>query len=895
MTAHFSPDGQKVATTSVDHTARVWDGFTGEPLTPSLVHPDWVTCARFVPDGKLLITGCRDGTIWYWDVEKGTARATIPAQAKPVTFLEFSPDGRRFLSGSDEGYAFVWSFPEGSVVGKIIEHRGAVRDGCFSPDGKRVATACADGTARISNVETGAPLSPPLLHANVVSVVRFSPDGAWLATASFDQTVRLWDGWTGNAVSQPLIHDGSLRWIEFSPDGRWLLTGAGDGTAVVRDATSGARRLTLEHPAPLRLAEFSPDAKRILTVARDETVRVWEGPSVRLLTTWSPHTGEVRQARFSPDGAAVVTASDDQSARLWEAATGRPVSGPLVHRGGIASARFSPDGRYVLTAARDNTAILWGVADGQQKSVFEHDAAVVSARFSPDGRRIVTRSEDRTARLWDVATGQPVASPLEHEQPVQDAAFSPDGTWLAVASGRLVRIWAVPSCPAVAPNWLAPLAEAVAGLRQASVQMSAAVPAGGWLASQRQRSVERQRADSALEPWRAWFCADRSQRNPTPSPTPTLADLLAREEAMAQWGIPSSAFVTAWLLPLQPAKAWLAAQAGCLSLQRYQLQGELRDLHEAEWLVDRAVALAPDQAVTWYHRAYARYQAGDRPGTYESVTRAEGLPGATTRLSLARGQWLEEAGQIEGALTALVRATESEGDGRRLDPPEWRDAWLRRAGLHSRRGETNAARLARQQAYGFAPTPRDPAAPPSLVDLTGFDTGGFDNDWRASGFPRHNLSALPRGRQVLEGVEYDLRGLVQLASTVLEARELCFPRAVEGIPIGPRCARLHFLHAADCAAETGSPLATYTIRRGDGKEEAIPISYRADVLAWDAPAVPESLESRIAWRGASPTGDPVWVFRTSWTNAHPELTVESVTLISGLAGCAPFIVAITAE
>jgi hypothetical protein len=593
-------------------------------------------------------------------------------------------------------------------------------------------------------------------------VAEFSSDGRWVVTGATDGTARVWNAERGE-VAFWVRHGGAVSNACFSPDGRWLLTGARDDTAVVWDATNGTRRLTLEHPAPLRVAEFSRDARRILTLAQDGHVRIWKGPfgrsanrrdppgneSARLLASWQPHEGGVSHARFSPDGGKVVTVSADSNARLWDARTGRPLSDPLAHGGEIFSIEFSPDGRRVLTASQDKTAVVWDVADGRKEAVLQHAAAVFAARFSADGRQIVTGSEDGKARLWDTATGYPVASPLEHGDPVEDVAFSPDGAWLAVAGGRAVKIWVVPRCATSTPDWLAPLAEAVAGLRQVTTLSSQTVPPAAFLDLRQQLSAKTQR--SAVEAWGAWFVADRSQRNPTPSPTPTLAELLAREEATARSGMPSSASVTTWLLPLHP---------------------------------------------------------------------------------------------------------------------------------------TNDH---------FAPAPRDPAAPSSLIDLTDFYTGGFDTDWRASGFPRHNLSTLPRGRQVLEGVEHDLRGLVQLASTLLEARELHFQRAVEDIPIGRRCARLHFLHAADCAAEAGLPLATYTIRRGDGNEEAIPISYGTELLSWDALTVPEAMKGGVVWRGTSPVGDPVWLFRTSWTNTHPELTVESVTLMSALAGCAPFVVAITAE
>src|SRR5688572_7052674 len=52
----FSRDARRIATASKDGTARVWDGFTGDPISPPLQHPHEVYHAVFTPDGARLAT-----------------------------------------------------------------------------------------------------------------------------------------------------------------------------------------------------------------------------------------------------------------------------------------------------------------------------------------------------------------------------------------------------------------------------------------------------------------------------------------------------------------------------------------------------------------------------------------------------------------------------------------------------------------------------------------------------------------------------------------------------------------------------------------------------------------------------------------------------------------------
>jgi eukaryotic-like serine/threonine-protein kinase len=63
--ACFNHDGSRVVTGAVDHRARVWDGQTGEPITPWLTHGDWVLLVggsggHCVEGRNRVSLGCRD-------------------------------------------------------------------------------------------------------------------------------------------------------------------------------------------------------------------------------------------------------------------------------------------------------------------------------------------------------------------------------------------------------------------------------------------------------------------------------------------------------------------------------------------------------------------------------------------------------------------------------------------------------------------------------------------------------------------------------------------------------------------------------------------------------------------------------------------------------------------
>ena len=484
--AVLSRDGTRVATASDDHTARVWDGATGRPLTPPLEHDDEVNQAAFSPDGARIVTAANDGSARIWDV--GTGRLVIPplVHRGAVNDAEFSPDGTRVITASDDRTAQVWDAATGRLVGLPLRHGDEVIRAAFSPDGARVATASKDGTARLWDATTGQPRTGCLKHGGWVTGVAFSPDGARLITTSADGTARVWDTASGEPLGSPLIHQARVNQAAYSPDGRKILTASDDFSARIWDATTG-RPLTpplmhrgvvfagafsrdgtlvatasqdhtariwdvatgrprgspMEHREWVYSAEFSPDGGRILTAARDSTARIWDLAIRPVASPILRHPARVQAAAYSRDGTRIATACIDGKVRIWRVADGRLLEPMIAHRGGARTAVFSPDGTRIVTAGNDGTARLWDATTGRPLgAALTHLATVNSAIFSPDGARIVTASHDGMARVWDATTGRILEPALVHPKWVWSAVFSPDGTRILTACGdRMARIW----------------------------------------------------------------------------------------------------------------------------------------------------------------------------------------------------------------------------------------------------------------------------------------------------------------------------------------------------------------------------------------------------------------------------------------------------------------------
>ncbi len=165
----------------------------------------------------------------------------------------------------------------------------------------------------------------------------------------------------------------------------------------------------------------------------------------------------------------------------------------------------------------------------------------------------------------------------------------------------------------------------------------------------------------------------------------------------------------------------------------------------------------------------------------------------------------------------------------------------------------------------------------------------------------NNLVDLPRGPQLLAGVKFQFEpGFIHLHSS--GTPEL--PRAVEGIPVGRRLARLFILQGAQFSravhgVHDGDRIAEYHVRYTDGTRATIPVVIGRDVRDWWADGSGQVSRGQIAWVGtnAAVQRSKTWLrlYLSTWENPHPEKMVGSIDFISLTPSSGPFCVAITAE
>jgi WD40 repeat protein len=87
----------------------VWDALSGQELLTLRGHDLFVYSVAWSPDGKRLATGSLDQTAKVWDAASGRELLTLRGHYGPVRSLAWSPDGKRLATASSDGTVQVYA------------------------------------------------------------------------------------------------------------------------------------------------------------------------------------------------------------------------------------------------------------------------------------------------------------------------------------------------------------------------------------------------------------------------------------------------------------------------------------------------------------------------------------------------------------------------------------------------------------------------------------------------------------------------------------------------------------------------------------------------------------------------------------------------------------------
>lgn len=329
------------------------------------------TCrADLVPAGQLKVAGqiaafssiCDDGTrlTHVIDLPSGKVVTTLPdAEGQDQ---ELSPDGTRILRQSST----IGKAPDGratQMVAPLRIHDARTGRMLFELEGMCTWNINFDGPRGEAGECKDFPETP---FGMWNQSLEWSPDGRFVV--AIDEDFAAWDARTGKLLkAQPILSEGYYDFI-FSPDSTELITSSFAGELVAFSTTTWevTRREALDPSIDGRLrvgfAGFLADGATLVAVSGwngtggGSLLRI-EAKTLTVQSSNRAHDGSPKAMAVSQDGTFVVTGAADGLVRVWDGPSGKLLH-QFVVEGQAQGVAFIDNGRIAATPQTGNLLIM---------------------------------------------------------------------------------------------------------------------------------------------------------------------------------------------------------------------------------------------------------------------------------------------------------------------------------------------------------------------------------------------------------------------------------------------------------------------------------------------------------------------------------------------------------
>ncbi len=881
--ASYSANGRFALLTDMSGRAQMWKTGPWHELSPLLrlgpAQPDGAGPSLVAPDGRFFVTALPKGAFEFFDA------STLTAHAMP-RLGEF-------------GQPSAW---------------------VLSPDAHWLAVGDAEGHVRMIDCETRDVRALTPQSSQGVRGLAFSADGTWLAAATGESGVFLWDWRQGQLLASPFGGNPPTDQVALDRVHDRVMTSSysdtGDGAATLweiapalfdMDRTSavqiGGRVATLGSGGSAAIA-WNPATQMLASVRNNDARNPFAGtPMLRLArlpatVLKTAHGAPVKPMTLHFDGQRLVSVIGSR-VQIMDAGDEAPLGNPIDVGHAPGFAELTDDGNsLVVSVGREVRA--YDTAKGAPRffAPITLDNSPQHVELSPDGRHVLTtwldHAEDgvgEEAELWNLSDGLHLAGPVRLPGPIDGLRYSADG--------HHFLIWTRHELSERDADTLAPVpgplgnlhARALGGKDDTAAWTSATFDNSGAVLAVLGGTIGKGREQTQL------LHFDGAGKVQHRSLWPVIADVV----------------------PVPGSDRLLIASEGGASVL-LAANGSTRDLQGSLGTApERAIAIGADGR--WIARAlrdgvdlfdardatriahlHASLLLPDRVWQLAFSADGKHLLGRSLRNrylvwnlqpDMRAIDVIEREFVLRGMPGALAPTTADIGADER--------AALRASDPGPAPVSVSPEPTAIRQLAGGGIPPRGPKSPSNMLDLGNYYNFALAGVDRSSLHTAGDFGWLPQGMQRLLGVDYDLRGLIQLHDPAAPySGRIPIPASVRvDLPAMSTAAALDVLMLEQFRGQPGKATAAIGLTYRNGEHANLPIVFGTQV--WDYWHSAIGNEARLAARGWDTRAlqvrdQPAHVYAIRLRNPHSQWPIDALTLqaVPG-GGGAPAFLAITVE
>lgn len=821
-----------------------------------------------------------------------------PALVNPIDPVSFDAELRQYVLSDDRNLACLRRTSDGQEIARFGLAGDPFFQHCLSSDGQWLATKHQSGRGRVWEVSSQRmKMEFPTRQS---SALEFSRDSRWLAADQPDRTLVIHDLQTHSRNVLPVTM-GRWAWLRFSDSGQQLAISCNDPASLQVWSLSSKTATNLQLTAAPRMTAWHPSGSLLAVAGADGRVHLYDTRTWRLRESFEKIGAVLDQVQFHPSGQWLASWGYDGATRFWDVVTGKQ----FLFVPGTEPVSFSQDGRCLAFKSGLQLGV-WEFSPGDEYRTLSCGQALPTAprwsavAFSPDGQLLAAGCEGGVG-LWDARSFTEVG--FLSLGRCESVLFAEHDRSLITCSPRGIQCWPwhLPDEAAAHSVLLGPPEPLYDGTGH-RVRKAVLSRDGRTLAAE----ISDQRV------LQIWELGQQKLQA-------TLVHARLQDVALSGDG--------RWAA----AGNWHGRNAVVWDMQKGQRVAALKTSGST------TVAFSPDsqRILTGTGEEYCLWSLGEPrqvwrlpreggggfPGvmTFSCDGRMLALTFSRNRVRLVETPTGQEIATLEPPEVEWISGLAFSPDGARLAVSldargvrVWDLRKVREQLAHMNQDWPAPALPSLSSSSNLLPLhltvrlrprpsipPRPTETPAQLLDLTPYYNAALTESFHHRDARRDNsLAMFAAGRQTLQGVEFDARGVVQLTGLQLERSASGFPDEVTGIAIGRKCRRLYFLHATGWDERPGTQVGSYRLRYADGREQEYPLFFGLNIANWFPrekvkPRLPHAV---VAWTRLDPkTESPKYLFMSSWTNPSPSVVVVALDFISARKDAAPFLIAITAE